>query len=58
MKATTLAVTSVGTSATQAAEAALKGVTTAEKVLEIVEKQGDGMSSLDGEKLFQQVSAF
>ena len=58
VKATTLAVTSVGTSATQAAEAALKGVTTAEKVLEIVEKQGDGMSSLDGEKLFQQVSAF
>jgi methyl-accepting chemotaxis protein len=58
VKATTLAVTSVGTSATQAAEAALKGVTTAEKVLEIVEKQGDGMSSLDGEKLFQHVSAF
>jgi methyl-accepting chemotaxis protein len=58
VKAATLAMTSVGTSATQAAEAALKGVTTAEKVLEIVEKQGDGMSSLDGEKLFQQVSAF
>lgn len=58
VKATTLAVASVGSSATQAAEAALKGVTTAEKVLEIVEKHGDGMSALDGEKLFQQVSAF
>jgi hypothetical protein len=58
VKATTLAVASVGTSATQAAEADLKGATTAEKLLEIVEQREDGMTSLDGEKLFQQVSAF
>ena len=49
---------SVGTSATQAAEAALKGATTAEKVLEIVENHENGMTILDGEKLLQQVSAF